>query len=187
MLDNTKLSKSEENELMWEQFITESPWHMKNPLSSFDEYMENLNVEEIMQSSVFSKYLNLLIYHNRLDNNESEFYFIDGSKIAAYCRYQKLNDRIILEMIWNSKNSKGLFKELIKNYLLPKFKCVESGETMSDAGFKFFKSLMEQNPELKFYLKYKNHLTKIQSPKDFSNYKEPLHSDNTYSTFVVTL
>jgi len=181
------MRKSEENDLLWETYLLESPWHMKHPLNSFDKDMENLNYFDISQDQPFDKFGDIEVFKNDLDGKQFEFYFALDQKIVSYCRCKMgENGMIVLDLIWNSKKSKGLFRKIFVEYLLPEFGDIESGDSMSDLGFGFFKNLMDTNPDLKFYVRNGGNITKIQDSSEFEKYKEPLRDDNQYSTFIVT-
>lgn len=180
------LSKSEENELMWEQFITESPWLTQPIPDKFTSDMLKIDVEDI-KSLTFLGNLDQFNIFQKIDNSFTELYFIKNEEIVSYYRYSELDTGgIQTKMIWNNPKYKGSFLKIFIDYIIPRFKVVESDDMLSQSAYDMWKKLIGLCENYKFYAKVKNKLIPMTGPYDVYNYQERFDYDGN-STFIVSV
>jgi hypothetical protein len=135
-------------------------------------YLEN--VDEI---SVFEK----------THNSFAVLFFIKNEELCAYYRYSKLDTGgIQTKMIWNNPKYKGSFLKLFINYIIPRFKVIESDDMLSQSAYDMWKKLIGLCPNYKFYVKVKNKLISMKNPYDVYSYQERFDYDGN-STFIVSV
>lgn len=175
-----------ENHIIWEQFLAESPWITPEVSDQFNTDMSNINVEKIKTNPKIGSYKDFEIYENA-DRYETSLYFLKNNTFTAYYKYVKTNDgNIQTKLTWNDKKHKGSFLDIFANYIIPRFKIIESDDMMTPQAFDMWKSLMLLKPEYKFYVKSTDKILKLESPYDFHLYKERMGLDNKENTtFVV--
>lgn len=173
--------------IMWEQYISESPWLVSSLPDSLNDYMYSLNIDKILSYKYVGDYKNYNIYENKI-NDEYELFFILKNILVAYYRYNiSENNNIQTKLSWCNKSYKGTFLDIFANYIVPKFKIVESDNMMTSKAFDMWKSLILLKPEYKFYAKLDDKLIKLTSPYDVYTYSERIDTNNQNSTFIVTI
>lgn len=175
-----------ENILIWDQFVTESPWITPPVPDQFNIDMSNLDVSKIKNYNHVGEYKQYNIYEN-IDGDKTSLYFVKNDSFVAFYKYLKTEyGNVQTKLSWNAKQNKGSFLDIFANYIIPKFKIVESDDMMTSKAFDMWKSLMLLKPEYKFYVKHGNKILKLESPYDIHLYKERIGiDDNGNSTFVV--
>lgn len=165
----------------------ESPWYTPELPPSFELGMNSLSILDIQSlAKLIDRVDSIDVYKREVTMSDIELYFVKNEILISFCRYTSTTRGIVLELIWNNKNYKGAFRQLFVTYILPQFKYIESGDTMSMLGFGFWKNLMTQHPEYNYYINKNGSYIKVLNPSEFDNYKEKLNSDNKYSTFIIT-
>ena len=182
------ISKKQENEMMWEQFVMESPWLTQALPDKFDEDMSNLNVDKIKGYKHIDNYKDYSIYEN-ITGEQIELFVSQNDLFVVYYRYHlNENGGIQTKLTWNNKNNKGSFLDIFSNYIIPKFKVVESDNMMTSKAFDMWKSLILLKPDYNFYVKNGNKISKLESPYDVYLYKERMGITNDEnSTFIVSI
>ena len=178
------LTKREDDWKMWSDFITESPW-LTHPLpDKFNDDMENIKVEKVLE-----KYPKIETYKNYdIHENKSEIYFIRDGIISAYYHYsEKPDGSIQTKMTWNNRAHKSSFRDVFANYIIPRFKVVESDIMLTPDAFDLWKRLIAENPQYSFYAKIGEKYTELEYPHAVYTFKEKMGmNDGDNSTFIVT-
>jgi hypothetical protein len=175
-----------ENAIIWEQFLSESPWITQQVPDQFNIDMSNISIEKIKSNSKIGFYKDFEIYEN-VDGYETSLYFLKDDIFTAFYKYIKTElGNIQTKLIWNDKKYKGSFLDIFANYIIPRFKIIESDDMMTPQAFDMWKSLMLLKPEYKFYVKREDKILKLESPYDVHLYKERMGlDDKENTTFVV--
>ena len=175
-----------ENAIIWEQFLSESPWITQQVPDQFNIDMSNISIEKIKSNPKIGSYKDFEIYQN-VDGYETSLYFLKNDIFSAFYKYIKTKSgNIQTKLIWNDKKYKGSFLDIFANYIIPRFKIIESDDMMTPQAFDMWKSLMLLKPEYKFYVKRDDKILKLESPYDIHLYKERMGLDGKENTtFVV--
>ena len=177
---------SEENELMWEQFISESPWSTHPISDKFTQEMEALDVSVIMKFPNVGNTNSYNIYEHQGEDNFINLYFLMNSKLAAYYKFTRLSSSIQSKLIWNSPNSAGSFMDMFANYIIPKYKIVESDDMLSPKAFELWKKMIGAYPDYKYYAKVNGKLFQMTNPFDVYSYEERFNPGGN-STFIASV
>jgi len=166
----------------------ESPWLTQALPDKFDEDMSNLNVDKIKGYKHIDNYKDYSIYEN-ITGEQIELFVSQNDLFVVYYRYHlNENGGIQTKLTWNNKNNKGSFLDIFSNYIIPKFKVVESDNMMTSKAFDMWKSLLLLKPDYNFYVKNGNKISKLESPYDVYLYKERMGITNDEnSTFIVSI
>lgn len=166
--------------IMWEQFIVESPW-MSAPLpDAFDEKMLSISVEEIKQKYDFiEKFINGEVYGKR-----GQLFFVRDEEFLAYYQYEQFQDYIQTKMSWSRKGNNGIFRTFFGDYIIPKFKVVESDYGLTPLAFDMWKKLIIMYPNYDFYAKDEGKLYPLVNPEEVYTFNDPITKDEN-STFIV--
>jgi hypothetical protein len=184
-----------DEELIWENYIiSESPY--KIPISfpedlnsSFEDATEQLIIDN--GGELYDKYNEILIYNiqSKKDNKTNELYFVKNKKLVAYYRFliKEDQDCIQTKMIWNSKNHRGIFREIFLNYILPKYKRIQSDDQISERGFQFWEKLLQGGGNYKIYISDNQNMTvrPIENIRDLKNQQQELNTSFQYTTFWI--
>lgn len=175
----------EEYKIMWKQFLKESPWLTPPTPNSFNDRMENMSVDDVIVN-----YNHIEDFHKyRIYGNDTEMIFIFNNEVVAYYRYNITDDGVChTKMTWNHKNHQGTFLKLFAEYIIPKFKVVESDDMMTSQAFSMWQKLIGHYTDYKYYVKTGDELIPIDNPYEVHNYSEKLAiNGKSNSTFLVTL
>lgn len=176
-------SKQEENDLIWERFITESPWPYK--------FSSNINVgfresNPSTWGTLSDKYKNFDVYENLKDEIYSLTFSL-GIKPVAFYSYipnEEYYGGVKTKFIWGENDPKKVFQDIFVGYILPKFKTIESDDMLTDEAFQFWINLMRNNPDLDFHAKIASKFKRLMSSDEIIKYKEKYDQEN--STFIVS-
>jgi hypothetical protein len=173
-----------ENEIMWEQFVLESPWLTPPLPDAFTVRMENLDLNDIRAFKHIGKYDQYDIHENVTVKN-TEMYFLKGNSLAAYYRYSKKSgEHIQTEMTWNSPKHSGSFLMIFGEYIIPRFKIVESDNMFTSDAFSMWKKLIGAFPQYDYYIKRNGKMIKMTHPYDVYSHEEKFSPDGKNSTFL---
>jgi hypothetical protein len=175
-----------EYKIMWEQFLKESPWATSPTPNSFNDRMENFDTNIIGSYDNIGNFEDYEVYQN---DNGNELFFMLGDDFVAYYRYE-IDDRNVChtKMTWNHKNHQGTFLKLFGEYLIPKFKIIESDDMMTPQAFSMWQKLIGHYTDYKYYVKTGDELIPIDNPYEVHNYSEKLAiNGKSNSTFLVTV
>ena len=168
-----------EEAIMWKQFITESPW-MSSPLpDKFDQQMSSYTSEDIKNKYEFvEKFQDGEIY-----GNDNELALIFDNALVSYYQYQPKETHIQTKMSWQRKGSNGVFSKFFAEYIIPRFKVVESDYGLTPSAFNMWKKLIILYPQYNFYAKDDDKLYRLTDPMDVYTYQDPIIKDPN-STFI---
>jgi len=173
-----------DDEIMWEQFIMESPWLTQPVPDEFTVQMDNLDLGYIRSLNHIGKYDGYDIHENVTPKN-TELYFLRGDSLAAYYRYIKRSDGSIqTQMTWNSPKHKGSFLMIFAEYIIPRFKVVESDDMLTSDAFSMWKKLIGAFPQYEYYMKRNGKMKMMFSPYDVHDHEEKFSPNGQNSTFV---
>ncbi len=179
------MNKTHENQIMWEQFVMESPWLTPALDSRINDEIDKIDFRELKKTGKsIGRYKDYDII--QLESlGVVKLYFVTDVMIAAYYGYIPREDGgTQTKLSWNDMNHKGVFLDIFANYLIPRFKVIESDSMMTPKAFDFWTNLMTLCPNNDYYVKSGNILTKLDNPYSIHFYKEPFQNEN--STFVVS-
>ena len=180
-----------EEDLIWESYITESPWLIPDMPADINNDYEKSTVNDIEnKASLYDKFENYNIYIAKKEdeNDVYELFFISQDKLMIYYRYKKYSEYIQTEMIWNTKDKKGLFRYVFINYIIPKFNIVKSDFIMNNSGFEFWKKIFNEYQnrfQFKVVDERENYIRPINSIRDIELAKQKFNSDNVFSQFLI--
>jgi len=115
----------------------------------FDDHDKNLSyvLAAKKHAKLVDKYKDYDIYRFTPTNakNDINDVFIYGDFVSAYFNYSIFNNNYILEKkIWQDHIQLGLFRDIIFNYYLNKYKGVISDVIHSPSGEKYWKKILKQ-------------------------------------------
>lgn len=120
------------------------------------------------------------------DLNLKEYFLISESELIGFYSYTNKDDGSIqTKKIWNSKNHTGIIRKFFAEYIVPKFKVVESDDMLTAQAFEMWRKMMVLYSQYNYYVKDNGELHKITNPEEFLYYKEPMNIDRPNSTFIV--
>lgn len=173
-----------ENKLIWDRFITESPW-LTQPISDeYNDRMLNIPIRTLKNLKLVDTFDNMDIH-----SVSNELYFVSETELIAYYKYN-IDDTGMCQtkMVWNNPKHKGIFLKIFGGYIIPKFKVVQSDDMMTAKAFSMWQKLIGHYTEFTYYVKDGEELIKIDNPYDVHNYKEKISfSDKGNTTFIVTV
>ena len=158
-----------ENELIWEEFLKESPWRYTKVPSSLEVEMNSKNVDDIKNKDYYGSFKNMEIYHDE-ENRQGIFYILVDDKFAALYRYKDEGNYLKSKLVWNGKKYPGTLRTFLAEYLLPKYKVIESDDAFSDDAFTMWQKMVVMYPHYEFYAKFPDG----KMSKRITNYHEPL-------------
>lgn len=172
-----------DNKILWELYLKESPYSFPNISNDFNQKIESIPIEKIKKLNHIGEFENYQIYEQS-SKDEVELYFTDKDSLVAFYSYTiRSNQPIKTKMIWNDEKYSGLFRKIFGEYIIPKFKIVESDDSMSNLGFNMWMKLIGFYPNYKFYAKTQHGLIPINEPYDVYLYKNKITDPD--SSFVV--
>jgi hypothetical protein len=159
-----------ENELIWEEFLKESPWGYAKLPSAFEQKMLETDVDEIRKNDEFvDNFDGMDIYHS-FDGEEEIYYVLNGDDVTAYYRFQDMGKYLKTKLIWNSKKYAGTLRKFLAEYLLPRHGIIESDDAFSNDAFTLWQKMVVMYPNYEFYAKFPNG----KLSERMTNYHEPL-------------
>jgi hypothetical protein len=180
------IGKRDEHVLMWDQYIAESPW-LNHPIpDKFTQQMESLDVDKIMEFPKMENCNGLDIYEHTEEDNTTSLYLIKSGKLAAYYKFVQLPSSIQSKMTWNSPSSTGSFIDMFANYIIPKYKIVESDDMLTPKAFELWKKMIGAYTEYKYYAKVDDKLFPMTNPYDVYSYEERFNPSGN-STFIAAV
>jgi hypothetical protein len=168
---------NKDNKILWELYLNESPYSFPNVPNDFNEKMESITMEDIEKLNLIGKFEEFNIYENieSAATNNVELYFTVGNSLVAFYSYTiRSNQPIKTKMVWNDEKHSGTFRKIFGEYIIPKFKIVESDDSMSNLGFNMWMKLIGFYPNYKFYAKTQNGLIPMNEPYDVYSYKNKI-------------
>jgi hypothetical protein len=172
-----------DSSILWELYLKESPYSFPNVPNDFNDKMEAIAIADIKKFKYIGVFEDYQIYEHFL-KNEVELYFIFEDLLVAFYSYTiRSNQPIKTKMIWNNDKYSGSFRKIFGEYIIPKFKIVESDDSMSNLGFNMWMKLIGFYPNYKFYAKTQKGLIPMTEPHDVYSYKNKITDPD--SSFIV--
>jgi len=172
-----------DNRILWELYLKESPYSFPNVPNDFNDKMNSISIENIKKFKHIGEFDDYQIYEQS-SKGEVELYFTVGDSLVAFYSYTiRLNQPIKTKMIWNNDKYSGSLRKIFGEYIVPKFKIVESDDSMSNLGFNMWMKLIGFYPNYKFYAKTQHGLIPMKEPYDVYSYKNKITDPD--SSFVV--
>ena len=181
------MNKSKDNEIMWEQFITESPWLTQPIPNKFTADMLSLDIRKVESLNFLGNNSGFDTYEEIAEDGATELFFVKNHEIQAYYRYQqKSSGQIQTKMAWNNPKNKGSFIRLFGDYIIPRFKVVESDDMLTQSAFDLWKRMIGGYTQYNYYAKLVNKLIQMTNPYDVHSYEEKFNPGKN-STFIVSV
>lgn len=176
-------SMMNDNELIWEEFLKESPWYVPALPDEFEKRMSSTDPEMIKEETYIGAYDDMSIFYKKEAILEN-YYILKGDEFAAYYQFEKTNGSIRTKITWNSKQHAGTLRKFLAGWIVPKYKMVESDGILTDRGFGMWEKMMTTNPQWEYFVKDYGKVYKLSNPKEVYYYKDILDKDPN-STFIV--
>jgi hypothetical protein len=174
---------NKDDKMLWELYLKESPWSFPELPNDFDSKMETTNIRDIEKLNCVGTFEEFKIYETVV-GDKIELYFTTSNELAAFYSYIVRNKQPIkTKLVWNSKKHIGTLRRVFGDYIIPKFKIVESDDMMSDSAFKMWQKMIGFYPQYKFFAKVGDNLIPLKHPYDVFTYKEKLTDRD--SPFIV--
>lgn len=175
-----------DNELIWEAFLNESPFGYHTLPSMFERKMSEMNVDDIKSKTFVERFGNMDIYHDK-DGDNDVYYILVDNEIAAYYRFKDEGKYLKTKLTWNSKKHTGTLRKFLGEYLLPKRGIIESDDAFSNDAFTMWQKMVVEYPDYEFYAKFPDgrmskRMTNYHEPL---LYREPMFKGDGNSTFVM--
>jgi len=172
-----------DNKILWVLYLKESPWFSQTAPESFNSRFETIKIEDVLKLPYKDRFEEFDIYEH-VNMGTVELYCIKNNELAAFFSYlERKNKPIKTILIWNNENYSGSLRRIFGEYIIPKFKIVESDNMMTGEAFGMWQKLIGFYPQYKFYAMVKNNFIPMKDPYDVFLYKEKMTDDN--SPFVV--
>lgn len=112
----------------------------------FDDHEKNFAYVLATKKHVklIDKYKKYEVYQFVTTNNNLHDVFIFGDFVSAYFNYSISDDFIVEKKIWQDNIQLGLFRDIMFNYYLTKYKGLISDVVHSLAGEKYWKKILKQ-------------------------------------------
>lgn len=164
----------------------ESPWGHGVMGDDFEESMTSYTFDDIKNHEHVGEFKNTQIYYKEEMGDGNYFLWGDG-ELAAFYQFNLYGDNISTRMTWNNRKYKGLLRKFLAEYVIPKYKVIESDYRMSTHAFDMWKSMSIEYPQYEYYAKYPDgEIKKINHYTQFMIYREPaFHGKDGHTTFVV--
>jgi hypothetical protein len=136
-----------------ERIFQESPLYTGNYGGNFNiPLLRNVRVENIKNTNkkekepyLFGGKLPLDLYSD-FSSNIKEYSLLFDNDLAAYVYFLELNDGgMEINSSWNNLEFKGLFREFFWNFLLPKYRYIQSSNNNSRQGADFWIKVCEES------------------------------------------
>lgn len=182
-----------DEELIWESYIvSESPYMIPTAFpEELNSSFENATREFIVKNGgkLYDTFndIEIFVIPNPNDTQTQEYYFVRNEILIAYYRFVIKDDYIQTKMIWNSKNHREIFREIFLNYILPKYKKIQSDDQITERGFKFWEKILHSGGNFKIYVSDENtkKVKPIEDIRDIEEQKQKLNSSFKYTTFWI--
>lgn len=160
-----------ENELIWEKFLKESPWGYTKLPSEFETRISQTKADDIRMNHQFVNDFedDMDIYHSS-DGEEEIYHVLKDDDIVAYYRFQDMGKYLKTKLVWNSKKYAGTLRKFLAEYLLPRHGIIESDDAFSNDAFTLWQKMVVMYPKYEFYAKFPDG----KLSKRMTNYHEPL-------------
>ena len=145
--------------------------------------MKKINPEDIKKLPHVGKFGELEVYQKDEKSRENCFAIVDEN-FAAYVQFSIFNGGVKTNIIWNSEKFPGTARKLLTDYIIPRYKIVESDDILSSRGFRMWEKMMLTNPEYDYYVRDYGKMFRLTHPKEIYFYKDVLDKDPN-SVFIV--
>lgn len=166
--------------------MNESPWNYGVMDDDFEEHMSNFSVEKVQQMKFVTEWNTMNVYY-QTEFGYGEYYILKNNELVAFYRFDPKSNYIQTEITWNKRGNKGVLRKFLAEYIIPKYRMVESGNKLSTNAFSMWENMYVEYPQYDYLVKYKNgEIKTIKHHTQFALYSSSSFNDDlAFTTFIV--